>query len=159
MNSSLIINAISETIADANNALFQLLSLEPSFYQGDAEPGKYYGFSVPRSLGSENPVRQGYQQYNWQLDVLLDYVLPPSVNIQMETAALLLKTSNAIAQINQLIKPRALAMTGNFRPGELSANQSQKVRHPHLWQVTIVGTAFAESYIYLNREGVFDAKN
>jgi hypothetical protein len=156
LDSALIIESVAETIAEANQILFQLLELEPFFYQGDAPVGKQYGFSMPREFDpGAREIRQGYQKYSWQIDVLTEFIIAPDANIQLETAGCLLKVNHAIARINQLIRPLPGAMTGHFRAGKLSATQSQQIRSPHHWQVTIVGAAFVDSYIYRDVNGSF----
>ena len=150
------IDAISQTLADANNWFVKLLELEPTFYQGDAPVGKKYGFSMPREINpGDIEVRDGYQTYEWTVDVLAEFIIGADANIQAETANCLLLVANAISGVNDKIIPLSGAQTGNFTAGRLSSTQSQQLREPHLWQVTIVGNATAQTYIYRDRCGRF----
>lgn len=152
------IDAIAQTIAIANKLFFQQLQLEPTFYQGDAPVGKQYGFSMPRELNPNQEVRGGYQTYTWNLDVLVEFIINCEANIQYETSMALLKVANTISELNELVTPLPHGNTGNFTAERLSSVQSQQVRKPHHWQVTIVGSATVQSFIYRDRCGRFTVK-
>ena len=76
----------SNAIALANAKFCELLGVEQNYYQGDMASDRVYGFTMPRKFDPLNQeVRGGFQKYTVELDVLCEFAIPTSVNIQQAT--------------------------------------------------------------------------
>ena len=144
---------ISNAIALANKKFCELLEVEKVYYQGDMALDKVYGFTMPRKFDPlDQEVRGGYQKHTVELDVLCEFAIPVTENIQKASMAKMLEVNHVISQINQYFE-RGMSV-GNMRPGELEAVQTQLTTPPHDFKITIVGTAFLDCYIYRDSYGV-----